>query len=140
MNSKKVKGGDVFMKKKDMIWLVVLGVITLYFGSTLVSYFRTGDTLGIPEFLLIIGLVIAWSEVITWGTRREVQKDEMGKEIIKKSNHISYNILFISLLIIWIIDYLFLGNETNYPLFIALCLAYIINPVAQFILVKKHIG
>ncbi|WP_077617512.1 hypothetical protein [Bacillus sinesaloumensis] len=128
------------MKKKDMIWLVVLGVITLYFGSTLVSYFRTGDTLGIPEFLLIIGLVIAWSEVITWGTRREVQKDEMGKEIIKKSNHISYNILFISLLIIWIIDYLFLGNEKNYPLFIALCLAYIINPVAQFILVKKHIG
>ena len=128
------------MKKKDIIWLVVLTGITLYIGITLLSYFRIGDTFGIPEYLVIIGLVIAWGELITWGSRREVQKDEMGKEIIKKSNNISYNILFISLLIIWIIDYLFIGNEQNYPLFLAMCLAYIINPVVQFILVKKQLG
>ncbi|MEK5440920.1 MULTISPECIES: hypothetical protein [unclassified Fredinandcohnia] len=128
------------MKKKDIIWLIVLTGITVYIGFTLVSYFYIGDTFGIPEYLVVIGLVIAWSEFITWGSRREVQKDEMGKEIIKKSNNISYNILFIALLIIWIIDYLFIGNEHNYPLFIALCLAYTINPVVQYILVKRQIG
>jgi len=126
--------------KKDIIWLIVLTGITVYIGFTLVSYFNIGDTFGIPEYLVVIGLVIAWSEFITWGSRREVQKDEMGKEIIKKSNNISYNILFIALLIIWIIDYLFIGNEHNYPLFIALCLAYTINPVVQYILVKRQIG
>lgn len=128
------------MTKKDIIWLIVLTGITVYIGFTLVSYFNIGDTFGIPEYLVVIGLVIAWSEFITWGSRREVQKDEMGKEIIKKSNNISYNILFIALLIIWIIDYLFIGNEHNYPLFIALCLAYTINPVVQYILVKRQIG
>jgi len=128
------------VKKKDIIWLIVLTGITVYIGFTLVSYFYIGDTFGIPEYLVVIGLVIAWSEFITWGSRREVQKDEMGKEIIKKSNNISYNILFIALLIIWIIDYLFIGNEHNYPLFIALCLAYTINPVVQYILVKRQIG
>lgn len=132
--------GEIKVKKKDVIWLIVLTGITLYMGLTLLSYFRIGDTFGIPEYLVIIGLVIAWGEFITWGSRREVQRDEMGKEIIKKSNNISYNILFISLLIIWIIDYLFVGNEHNYPLFIALCLAYIINPVVQYILVKRQIG
>lgn len=127
------------MKAKDIIGLIFLIAITLYFGGILVSFFKSGDSYGVTEFLLIIGLLVAWGEILTWRTRREVQKDEMGKTIIKNSSNISYYVVFISLLILWIIDLFFINKGENYTLFIALCIAYIIKPIIQFILVKKHI-
>src|SRR4051794_35929098 len=128
---------DLGMKTKDIIGLIILIVITLYFGGTLLSYFRTGEAYGVTEFLLIIALLVAWGGFFTWGIRREVQKDEMGKNIIKRSTYISYNVVFISLLILWVIDFVFISKGENYTLFIALCIAYITNPLIQFILVKR---
>lgn len=127
------------MKTKELIGLIALIGITLYFGGTLISYFKTGDTFGIVEYLLIAGLLVAWIELITWGSRKEVKRDEMGKEILKSSHQLSYRILFVALFILWIIDYLVLNNRENYLFFIALCLAYLTNPVVQFILVKKQV-
>lgn len=127
------------MKTKDIFGLIFLIIITLYFGGTLLSYFVTGETYGVTEFLLIIALLVAWGGFITWGTRREVRKDEMGKSIINKSAYISNNIVFISLLILWLLDFFFLSKGDNYTLFIALCIAYITNPIIQFVLVKSHI-
>lgn len=127
------------MKTKELIGLIALIGITLYFGGTLISYFKTGDTFGIVEYLLIAGLLVAWIELITWGSRKEVKRDEMGKEILKSSHQLSYRILFIALFILWMIDYLVLNNRENYLFFIALCLAYLTNPVVQFILVKKQV-
>lgn len=127
------------MKTKELIGLIALIGITLYFGGTLISYLKTGDTFGIVEYLLIAGLLVAWIEVITWGSRNEVKRDEMGKEILKSSHQLSYRILFIALFILWMIDYLVLNNRENYLFFIALCLAYLTNPVVQFILVKKQV-
>ena len=127
------------MKTKDIIGLIVLIGITLYFGGTLLSYFQTGDSFGVTELLLIIGLLVAWGELVTWGLRREVQKDEMGKNIMKKSASLSYNVVFISLLILWVLDYFFISKSVNYTLFIALCIAYITNPIIQLVLMKKHI-
>lgn len=43
-----------------MFGLIILIVITLYFGGTLLSYFRTGDAYGVTEFLLMIALLVAW--------------------------------------------------------------------------------
>jgi len=127
------------MKTKELIGLIALIGITLYFGGTLISYFKTGDTFGIVEYLLIAGLLVAWIELITWGSRKEVKRDEMGKEILKSSHQLSYRILFVALFILWMIDYLVLNNRENYLFFIALCLAYLTNPVVQFILVKKQV-
>lgn len=127
------------MKTKELIGLIALIGITLYFGGTLISYLKTGDTFGIVEYLLIAGLLVAWIELITWGSRKEVKRDEMGKEILKSSHQLSYRILFIALFILWMIDYLVLNNRENYLFFIALCLAYLTNPVVQFILVKKQV-
>ena len=127
------------MKTKEIIGIVVLVGATLYFGGTLLSYFRTGDTFGIVEYLLIAGLLVAWIEMITWGSRNEVRRDEMGKEILKSSHQLSYRILFVALFILWIIDYMLLDNRENYLFFTAMCLAYLINPIVQFILVKKQV-
>lgn len=127
------------MKTRDIIGLIFLIAITFYFGGTLLSYFRTGDSYGVTEFLLIIALLVAWGEFFTWGTRREVQKDEMGKAIIKNSSNISYYVVVTSLLILWIIDFFYLSKGENYTLFIALCIAYISKPIIQFFLVKRHI-
>ncbi|MDZ5609802.1 hypothetical protein U2I54_22795 [Bacillus pseudomycoides] len=127
------------MKTKDIIGLIFLIAITLYFGGTLLTYFRTGESFGVTEILLIIGLLVVWGETFTWRTRREVQKDEMGKTIIKNSSNISYYVVFISLLILWIIDFFFINKGENYTLFIALCIAYITKPIIQFFLVKKYI-
>lgn len=134
-----MKGETKKLKTKDIIGLIFLIAITLYFGGTLLTYFRTGESFGVTEILLIIGLLVVWGETFTWRTRREVQKDEMGKTIIKNSSNISYYVVFISLLILWIIDFFFINKGENYTLFIALCIAYITKPIIQFFLVKKYI-
>ena len=80
------------------------------------------------------------ADFFTWGTRKEVQKDEMGRQIIaKNSAYVSYYVVFYSLLILWVIDFFIINKGENYTLFIALCLAYITYPIIQFILVKRHI-
>ncbi len=127
------------MRKKELVGLLFLIAITLYFGGTLLSYIVIdGATYGLTEFLLIIALVVAWGQFFTWGTRKEVQKDEMGKQIIKSSAYVSYYVVFYSLLILWVIDFFFISKGENYILFIALCLAYITYPIIQFVLVKRH--
>ncbi|MFJ8063625.1 hypothetical protein ACIQYS_03210 [Psychrobacillus sp. NPDC096426] len=128
------------MRRKDIIGLLFLIVITLYFGGTLLSYIKVdGATYGMSELLLIIALLVAWGQFFTWGTRREVQRDEMGKQIIKNSAHISYYVVITTLLLIWIIDFFFISRGENYTLFIALCIAYITYPLIQFVLMKRHI-
>ncbi|MBG9770613.1 hypothetical protein [Bacillus vallismortis] len=97
------------MKRIEVLSLFSLIAITLYFGGTLLSYFKIeGASFSATDWLLLISLVVAWSQIFTWKSKKEVKKDEMG-------------------------------NGTNYTLFIALCVAYITHPVIQFIQVKKHI-
>ena len=128
------------MRKRDLVGLVFLIAITLYFGGTLLSYLVIDEaTYGVTEFLLIIALVVAWGQFFTWGTRKEVQKDEMGKQIIRNSAYVSYYVVFFFLLILWVIDFFFINKGTNYTLFIALCIPYITYPIVQFVLVKRHI-
>lgn len=129
------------MKKSQLFSLIFLVLITLYFGGTLASYsLIEGATYGVTEILLIIALVASWGQFFTWGTRAEVQKDEMGKEIIKRSAHMSYHIVFAALLVLWVVDFFFLSKGENYTLFIALCIAYITYPIIQFVLVKRHVA
>lgn len=128
------------MRNKHLVGLFFLIAITLYFGGTLLSYIVIdGETYGVTEFFLLIALVVAWGQFFTWGTRKEVQKDEMGRQIIKNSAYVSYYVVFYSLLILWVIDFFFINKGENYTLFIALCLAYITYPIIQFVLVKRHI-
>ncbi|MGV2942552.1 hypothetical protein AB5I83_23620 [Mesobacillus sp. LC4] len=128
------------MSKKDLVGLLFLIAITMFFGGTLLSYIVIdGATYGVTEFLLIIALVVAWGQFFTWGTRKEVQRDEMGKQIIKSSAYVSYYVVFYSLLILWVVDFFFISKGGNFLLFIALCLAYITYPIIQFVLVKRHI-
>ncbi|MCO4852717.1 hypothetical protein [Bacillus vallismortis] len=128
------------MKRMEVLSFFALIAITLYFGGTLLSYFKIeGATFSATEWLLLISLLVAWSQIFTWKSKKEVKKDEMGKQIIKNSAHTSYHIVIVTLFILWIIDFFFINNGTNYTLFIALCVAYITHPVIQFIQVKKHI-
>ena len=127
------------MRMKDIIGLIVLTMITGYFGITLLSYFKIGEEFGVTEYLLIIALLVAWGEFFTWGTRGEVQKDEMGKMIIKNSANISYYVVFNALLILWIIDLFWVSKGENLTLFIALCIAYMTKPIIQLFLVKRHL-
>lgn len=128
------------MSKSEISSLIFLLVITIYFGGTLISYTRIeGATYGVTEILLIIGIVVAWGQFFTWHTRKEVKKDEMGKQIIQKSAYVSYHIVFVALLILWVIDYFFINNGVNYTLFIALCIAYLTYPLVQFIQAKKYL-
>ncbi len=134
-----MEGEGVGVKIKEIIGLLFLIGITVYFGGTFLSYFKTGDSFGIPEIFLIIALLVAWGELFTWGTRKEVQKDEMGRAIIKNSANVSYYVVLISLFVLWIIDFFFISKGENYTLFIAVCIAYITKPIIQFLLVKKHV-
>lgn len=127
------------MRTKDIIGLIVLIMITGYFGVTLLSYFKIGEEFGVTEYLVIIALLVAWGEFFTWGTHREVQQDEMGKMIIKNSANISYYVVFYALLILWIIDIFFVSKGENITLFIALCIAYLTKPIIQLFLVKRHL-
>ncbi|MBJ7570323.1 hypothetical protein JG789_03715 [Bacillus halotolerans] len=128
------------MRKIEVFSLLFLIIISLYFGGTLLSYFKIdGATFDVTEWFLLISLLVAWGQFFTWRTRNEVKKDEMGKQILKKSAQLSYNIVIITLFILWIIDFFFINNGKNYTLFIALCIAYITYPLIQFVLVKKHI-
>ncbi|MGE7691359.1 hypothetical protein ACQKMI_19380 [Lysinibacillus sp. NPDC097214] len=126
------------MSKKEIVSFFVLFILTIYFGGTLVSYIYFEDfSYGVTEYLLIIALVVSWGQFFTWGTRQEVKKDEMGKQIIQKSSSISYHILFYTLLLLWVIDFFFIGNGNNYTLFIALCIAHLCNPIIQFFNLKR---
>lgn len=127
------------MRTKDIIGLIVLIMITGYFGVTLLSYFKIGEEFGVTEYLVIIALLVAWGEFFTWGTHREVQQDERGKMIIKNSANISYYVVFYALLILWIIDIFFVSKGENITLFIALCIAYLTKPIIQLFLVKRHL-
>lgn len=128
------------MRKIEVFSLLFLIIISLYFGGTLLSYFKIdGATFGVTEWFLLISLLVAWGQFFTWRTRNEVKKDEMGKQILKKSAQVSYNIVIITLFILWIIDFFFINNGKNYTLFMALCIAYITYPLIQFVLIKKHI-
>ncbi|MFF5996103.1 hypothetical protein AAGS61_15325 [Lysinibacillus sp. KU-BSD001] len=127
------------MSKKEMGGFLCLLAITIYFGGTLISYIKfENPSFGTPEILLIIALVISWGQFFTWHTRKELQKDEMGKQIVKNSAYKSHHIIFGALLILWVIDFFFISYGKNYTLFIALCIAYITNPLMQFIQVKKY--
>ncbi|MBL4962912.1 DUF3796 domain-containing protein [Bacillus sp. PK3-037] len=128
------------MKRMELFSFLFLLIVTLYFGGTLLSYMKIeGATIGVTEWFLMISLLVAWGQFFTWRTRNEVKKDEMGKQIIKNSAHMSYNIVIITLFILWIIDFFFINNGKNYTLFIALCIAYITYPVIQFVLMKKQV-
>lgn len=126
------------MNKMEKLSFLFLLIITLYGGGSLISYIYFEDlTYDVTEYLLIIALTVAWGQFFTWGTRQGVKKDEMGIQIIQKSSSLSYQILFCTLLFLWVIDFFFIGKGTNYTLFIALCVAYITNPIIQFIKVKR---
>lgn len=127
------------MSKGGGVSLAILLIITIYFGGTLISYFKIEEaSFGVTEYLLIIALVVMWTQFLTWRSRKEVQKDEMGKQIIQKSSSISYNILVYVLLALWVVDVFFISKGTNYTLFIAVCVAYITNPLIQYIQIKKY--
>ncbi|MEC1624336.1 hypothetical protein P9E08_02895 [Bacillus mojavensis] len=128
------------MKRMELFSFLFLLIVTLYFGGTLLSYMKIeGATISVTEWFLMISLLVAWGQFFTWRTRNEVKKDEMGKQIIRNSAHMSYNIVIITLFILWIIDFFFINNGKNYTLFIALCIAYITYPVIQFVLMKKQV-
>ncbi|MFJ7951420.1 hypothetical protein ACIQZG_07815 [Lysinibacillus sp. NPDC096418] len=67
---------------------------------------------------------------------KEVKKDEKGKQIIQKSSSLS-QIVFYTLLLLWVIDFFFVGKGNNHTLFLALCIAYLTNRIIQFINVKR---
>jgi hypothetical protein len=126
------------MKGKEIAALVFLIAATLYFGGTFISYIKIDEaSIGSAELLVIIALLIGWVQFITWGTRKEVQKDEMGRQIIKDSARVSYYIVLTALLLLWIIDFFLVSKGNNYTLFIALCIAYITYPIIQYVLVKR---
>jgi hypothetical protein len=126
------------MKGKEIAALVFLIAATLYFGGTFISYIKIDEaSIGSAELLVIIALLIGWVQFITWGTRKEVQKDEMGRQIIKDSARVSYYVVLTALLLLWIIDFFLVSKGNNYTLFIALCIAYITYPIIQYVLVKR---
>ncbi|AGX02446.1 MULTISPECIES: hypothetical protein [Bacillaceae] len=126
------------MKGKEIAALVLLIAATLYFGGTFISYIKIdGASIGSAELLVIIALLIGWVQFITWGTRKEVQKDEMGRQIIKDSARVSYYVVLAALMLLWIIDFFLVSKGENYTLFIALCIAYITYPIIQYVLVKR---
>lgn len=126
------------MSKKEKISFIVLLAFTIYFGGTLISYFKFEDpSFGVTEILLIIALVISWGQFFTWRSRTELKEDEMGTQIIRNSTYISHHIIFGALLVLWVIDLFFINHGKNYTLFIALCIAYLVNPIMQFIQVKN---
>ncbi|MCA1041980.1 hypothetical protein LCM00_21000 [Bacillus infantis] len=127
------------MKGKEIAALVFLIAATLYFGGTFISYIKIEDaSIGSAELLVIIALMTGWVQFITWGARKEVQKDEMGRQIIKDSARVSYYVVLAALLLLWIIDFFLVSKGENYTLFIALCIAYITYPVIQYVLVKRY--
>jgi hypothetical protein len=126
------------MKGKEIAALVFLIAATLYFGGTFISYIKIDEaSIGSAELLVIIALLVGWGQFITWGTRKEVQKDEMGRQIIKDSARVSYYVVLAALLLLWIIDFFLVSKGENYTLFIALCIAYITYPIIQYMLVKR---
>jgi len=128
------------MNKKEIIGFVFLLAITIYFGGTLASYLVIeGATYGFTEILLIVALLVCWGQFFTWQTRKEVKKDELGKMIIRNSAYMSHHIVFGALLFLWIIDFFFINQGQNYTLFIALCIAYITNPIVQFVQIKRYL-
>lgn len=129
------------MKKKEIISLIFLMMITIYFGGTLLSYLVIEDaTYGVSEILLIVVIVVMWGQFFTWSSRAELQKDELGKQIKRNSASISHNIVFWVLLVLWVVDIFFISHGKNYLLCIALCIAFLTNPILQFILMKKQIS
>ncbi|MFJ7732694.1 hypothetical protein ACIQXF_12440 [Lysinibacillus sp. NPDC097231] len=120
--------------------MVFLILATVYLGGTLLSYVVIDEPYGVTELLVIIAIVVAWGQFFTWGTREELQKDEMGKQIVRNSGYISYNVVFWALLILWVVDIFFINHGQNYTLFIAVCIASLTNPLLQFIHVKKKVG
>jgi hypothetical protein len=127
------------MKGKEIAALVFLIAATLYFGGTFISYMKIEDaSIGSAELLVIIALLTGWVQFMTWGARKEVQKDEMGRQIIKNSARISYYVVIAALLLLWIIDFFLVSKGENYTLFIALCIAYITYPIIQYVLVKRY--
>ena len=90
------------------------------------------------EYLLIIALLIAWGQFFMWSTREKLMKDEMGRQIIQRSASLSYQILFVALLLLWLADFFYIHQVNNYTLFIALCIAFLTHLLIQFFQVKKY--
>ena len=108
------------MKGKEIAAMVFLISATLNFGGTFISYIKIEDaSIGSAELLVIIALMTGWVQFMTWGARKEVQKDEMGRQIIKNSARISYYVVIAALLLLWIIDFFLVSRGENYTLFIA---------------------
>lgn len=128
------------MSKKEVVGLILMLAVTLYFGATLVSYVKIENAeFGVSEILLIISIVVGWVQFFTWHARKDVKKDELGKKIIRDSAYLSHQIVFGSLFVLWIIDFFFINKGQNFTLFIALAISYITYPIVQFVHVKKYL-
>lgn len=128
------------MSKKEVVGLILMLAITLYFGATLVSYVKIENAeFGVSEILLIIAIVVGWAQFFSWHARKDLKKDELGKKIIRDSAYLSHQIVFGSLFVLWIIDFFFINKGQNFTLFIALAISYITYPIVQLVHVKKYL-
>ncbi|MCZ8534787.1 hypothetical protein [Psychrobacillus psychrodurans] len=128
------------MSKKEVVSLILMLIVTLYFGATLISYVVMPNAeFGVTEILLIIAIVVGWAQFFTWHARKDVKKDELGKKIVRESAYLSHQIVFGSLLLLWIIDFFFINKGQNFALFIALAISYITFPIVQSVHVKKYL-
>lgn len=122
--------------------LVLLGITTYFAGYMIYDGLQRNDTQNNISYIIIgITLFLAWIQFFTRGTDSKIQKDELGKQIKYKSSKISYEILTLVLLILYLVDLNYYQSEEGFGnvfLLIGLGISVLLNPIIQFIMSLRY--
>ncbi|MFD2639557.1 hypothetical protein [Piscibacillus salipiscarius] len=128
------------MKKLKLVGAILLGIIVIVFLGLYITDFINDEEGQMADIIMWVLIVLVFFQFATWGSDRQTEKDEMGKQIKDKSGRISYYILTVLLLAFWFIENIVNGSLSslgNVLILTALCLAVIIYPIVQYIFARK---
>ncbi|CEG27157.1 hypothetical protein [Bacillus sp. B-jedd] len=130
------------LKNRGVALVVLHLIVTFYLASYIYEELvQNNSQLSVVHVMIAVMVFLGWIQLVTWGTDIKVQKDELGKQIKYKSSKISYDIMTVVLLALYLIDLNYYQKDDGFGnvfLLIALGISVLLNPIIQFILALRY--
>jgi uncharacterized membrane protein len=125
------------LKKIKLATCIIITLVIL--GFTFYKWV-TNEHIGKNELITIAMILSMLFSAVTWSSSREegvTEDEELGRYIILRSAKISYFLLTIIILIIFVVEELVFKVE-NTALLLVLCLSIIILPLTEYLIARKY--
>ncbi len=124
---------------KKLIGGIISGIAVLAIVCYNLFKYVQGQQLGFSDLISIPIVLMFFFNTISWNSAED-QRDELGQFITFKSAKISYFVLMLIILLIFLfVEVPFYSNQPikNMPLFLVLCASTVILPAVEYIVCRR---